>query len=67
MCILHQTLDDQSTEPPTAGSPLSRREENRIGLPRDLDRQDPPYGEGGMDVEDGETTPPRRDPVVATP
>ncbi|GAB3142569.1 hypothetical protein [Microbispora hainanensis] len=68
MCILHQNLDDQDdqfTEPPTAGNPLSRREENRFGLPRDLGRQDPPYGDDGDDGDDGETTPPRRDPVVA--
>ncbi|MEU8172264.1 hypothetical protein AB0C14_05275 [Microbispora hainanensis] len=62
MCILQQDLDDQFAEPPTVRDPLSCREENRLGLPRDLDRQDPPYGE----ERTMESATQRRDPVVAT-
>jgi hypothetical protein len=48
MCILQQNLtdqDDQFVQPPTAGNPLSRGEENPCGLQRELDRQDLRYRE----------------------
>ncbi|GIH52629.1 hypothetical protein SAMN05421833_14540 [Microbispora rosea] len=43
MCILQQNLTDQDrfAEPPTAGNPPSRGQENPSGLRHDLDRQDP--------------------------
>ncbi|MEU7878358.1 hypothetical protein [Microbispora bryophytorum] len=48
MCILQQNLTDQYdqfVEPPATGNRLSGGQGHPCGLGRDLDRQDPGYGE----------------------